>query len=101
MNGAGVYSSGTRSLDITSNGFYALGVISFTSGVNAGRKRVIESNTGGAVTLRVPLPVASAAGDAFTISPGCDHAMATCNNKFNNLIHFGGQPFIAIPETTL
>lgn len=97
----GIYASGQPAIDIPSKGWYAQGVIAFTSGANAGSRRVIESNNGGSLTLRVPLAFAPSAGDTFSISPGCDHSMAACNTKFNNLIHFGGEPYVPIPETTL
>jgi hypothetical protein len=98
MPAAGLYLSGQRTPTATSQGFFAQGVITFTSGLNVGRRRAIESNTGGTITLRVPLPIAPEAGDAFNMTPGCDHTMATCLNKFSNLAHYGGFNFIPVPE---
>lgn len=34
-------------------------------------------------------------GDSVTLIAGCDHSFATCNSKFDNLVHFGG--FMYIP----
>jgi uncharacterized phage protein (TIGR02218 family) len=31
-------------------------------------------------------------GQAVTLFPGCDRTIATCNNKFNNVLNYGGQP---------
>jgi hypothetical protein len=96
---SGVYLSGLRPPDTATNGVYALGVITFTSGANDGRKRKIEiSDVSGAITLRVPLPIAPADGDTFSVTPGCDHLMSTCAEKYDNLVHFGGFPFIPVPE---
>lgn len=95
----GIYQSGVVPPVAASNGWWALGVIAFTSGANAGLKRVIEgSDSSGAVQLRIPLPVAPAAGDSYVLTPGCDKQMSTCGHKFSNLIHFGGMPFIPVPE---
>lgn len=44
----------------------------------------------------VPLP-----GESFTMYPGCDKTMKTCDNKFNNIINYAGEPFVPIPETAL
>jgi hypothetical protein len=98
MPAAGLYLSGARTPTTSSQGYYAQGVITFTSGVNNGRKRTIESNSGGTLVLRVPLPDAPAPGDTFSVVPGCDHAYQTCIQKFANGIHFGGFPFIPVPE---
>ena len=83
------------------DGYYTQGQISFTSGANAGIARTIKSytNASGAIQLVLPLPASPAAGDAFTVAAGCDLTMATCQARFNNLIHFRGQPFTPPPET--
>lgn len=59
------------------DGTWALGQIQFTAGVNAGLRRSIRTYTraGGTLTLTAPLPFAPAAGDGFTVLPGCDHAL--------------------------
>jgi uncharacterized phage protein (TIGR02218 family) len=81
--------------------YYTQGQITFTAGANAGISRTIKSyaNAAGQIQLVLPLPAAAAAGDAFTIAAGCDLTMATCQARFNNLIHFRGQPFTPPPET--
>lgn len=98
MPGNGIYLSGTRTQQTDSQGWYALGTITFTSGVNNGVSRTIDSSNGGALKLRIPLFYAPATGDTFTLTAGCDHTMATCREKFDNLIHFTGCPFIPLPE---
>ena len=85
------------------NNYHALGVIAFTSGANAGFSRTVKGylNTNGAVTLIGPLPNPPATGDAFSIYPGCDKTLATCQGKFasNNQAHFRGAPWVPVPET--
>jgi hypothetical protein len=83
------------------NGYYTQGVITFTSGVLSGVKATITGYYLGIVTLLAALPSAPVAGVTFTIVPGCDKQMTTCQKKFNNLINFGGMPYVPIPETIL
>lgn len=80
--------------------YFDLGVVAFTSGANAGVSRTIKSfAAGGLVTLIAPFPFAPAAGDAFSIYPGCDKTQATCSVRFANLARFRGAPYIPAPET--
>lgn len=81
-------------------GYFALGVLTFTSGVNAGITRSVKWYQTGCFDFALPLPKAPAAGDTFNVVPGCDRSQATCNSKFNNVIRFRGQPYIPSPETS-
>lgn len=83
--------------------YFELGAITFTSGVNAGLTRRVYGylNASGAVSVQPPFPAAPANGDTFSIYPGCDKQLATCVNKFNNLAHFAGFPFVPVAEATL
>jgi uncharacterized phage protein (TIGR02218 family) len=95
--------------------YYSLGTIAFTSGANAGLTRSIKTwnvATPSVVELMVPFPAAPAAGDAFTIAPGCDKRITsgaltsppfdarqgTCAAKFNNLVNARAYPFVPSPE---
>jgi len=82
-------------------GYFDLGTLSFTSGVNNGVTRSIKSYTPGVFNLSLPLFQACTNGDTFTAYLGCDKTQATCTTKFNNLVNFRGFPFIPIPETVL
>jgi hypothetical protein len=83
--------------------YFDLGVITFTSGVNAGFSQNVTSykHASGALVLRYPFPAPPAVNDNFTIYPGCDLQQATCSGKFNNLPHFGGNPYTPVPETII
>ena len=83
------------------DGYFELGMVTFTSGANSGVSRTVVSYSGSQVGVMPRLLVAPAPGDTFDIVPGCDKAMVTCNSKFNNLAHFRGFPFIPTPEATL
>jgi uncharacterized phage protein (TIGR02218 family) len=76
--------------------YFRYGVLTFESGMNAGLFADIDDhrNDGGAVelTLWLPMPLAMAAGDRFTIVAGCDKRFATCRDKFANQLNFRGFP---------
>jgi uncharacterized phage protein (TIGR02218 family) len=79
--------------------YYSLGTVKFTSGQNKGLLFSIKAQlSANQLQLSAPTPFPVSIGDAITILPGCDKSMATCQNKFGNLIHFGGAPFIPNPE---
>lgn len=93
-------SQGLPPPNVPSGGYFAQGVITFTSGACAGLSRFVSKHDpDGSLTILPPLPVAPSAGDAFTIVPGCDKKMATCQQKFSNLAYFAGTPYIPSPET--
>jgi uncharacterized phage protein (TIGR02218 family) len=101
VTGASVTTAFATNLTAAANVFDQ-GFITFTSGANAGITRAIKSQDGsGNVTLVLALPNAPAVGDAFTAYPGCDRTQATCLTKFNNLQHFGGEPFVPVPEVAV
>jgi uncharacterized phage protein (TIGR02218 family) len=79
-------------------GVYNFGYVVFTSGVNKGVQRSVQTQDGsGNLTLIAPFPAAPAPGDTFNIVQGCDLQLSTCINKFNNKAHFRGQPFVPLP----
>jgi uncharacterized phage protein (TIGR02218 family) len=77
---------------------YDQGTIIATSGANAGQSRTIAQLASGSIQLLKAWLEPVATGDAFELLPGCDHTLATCQNTFNNLVHFGGFPYIPPPE---
>jgi uncharacterized phage protein (TIGR02218 family) len=95
------------------SGYFDLGMLTITSGAYAGISRPITQhvydNTAGINEHRFYLspvlpgtpayPGYITAGTTFTVIPGCDKKMATCNTKFSNLTRFRGMPFVPRPET--
>jgi uncharacterized phage protein (TIGR02218 family) len=79
-------------------GWYAGGKLTFTGGANAGRamevKRHALVNGAASFELWQAMSEAVAAGDVFTVTPGCDHAFATCKTKFANAGNFRGHPYM-------
>ena len=86
-------------------GWFDLGVLTFTSGLNSGVSRTIKSyvksGSSCTITLIKPLPYAPSAGATFTAYPGCNKLQGTCSGKFNNIVNFRGMPYVPVPETAV
>lgn len=83
------------------DGYYDLGNALFTSGRNAQLRMMIRSQAGPSLQLMAPFPFAVTAGDMMIVYPGCDKTQATCAGKFNNLLNYGGAPYIPSAETAV
>lgn len=73
------------------------GILTWTTGSNAGLKHEVKNHTVGASTeieLYLPTFVNVTTGDQFSITAGCDKTQATCKSKFSNGVNFGGFPHI-------
>jgi hypothetical protein len=102
--------TGTITADITysQSGWFDLGTVTFTSGVNNGLIRTVKSYTRivprsgpmtGVLNFTLPLPNVPGIGDTFTAYAGCDKQQATCAGKFHNISHFSGEPYVPVAET--
>ncbi|MCA1596140.1 MAG: DUF2163 domain-containing protein [Chloroflexi bacterium] len=83
------------------SGFFQYGTARFTSGQNAGRSMEIKNNSGATITLQQDMPHDIAAGDAVTLVAGCDWLIGTCSTRYNNVINFGGEPYVPGVDTVL
>ena len=83
---------GATALGAFANDTFALGVVSWTTGANVGRKAEIASFSSDTITLfEAPVrPIAG--GDGFLVTAGCDKQFATCTAKFGNGVNFRGFP---------
>ncbi len=78
---------------------YSEGTITGATGANAGYSRTIANlGNGSQIGLFKAFLFTIAIGDTFTLLPGCDHTTGTCNATFQNLLRFGGFPYIPPPE---
>src|SRR5262245_20988 len=88
-----ITASGLASFDA---GWFTRGLVTFTSGANAGRSREVKRHTlsGSEATIELwqPMALAIAPGDTFTVTAGCDKQFATCQAKFANAVNFRGFP---------
>jgi uncharacterized phage protein (TIGR02218 family) len=83
------------------DGYYDNGLIYSTSGKNKGQFSSIKTYSGGNVTLFKPFTEDVNVGDTFDILCGCDKTMKTCDQKYGNLIHFRGCPFLPCKNVLL
>lgn len=85
-------------LDGFDQDWFARGLITWTTGDNAGLKAEVKlhSKGGGAVTLELWEAMANAVspGDSFTVAAGCDKSGRTCFERFSNLENFRGFPHV-------
>lgn len=89
------------------DGYWAGGNLTMTSGLSAGFPMEIKTSTAvGALTLVLPMPFGIAAGDTYTMTPGCNHLLkladgsygGDCKVKFANVINFRGFPEVPGPD---
>jgi uncharacterized phage protein (TIGR02218 family) len=99
---SGTVGAGPTSAVIPSgvSGSFALGVLVMTSGVASGSRRTVSANTGGTITLSVPLPQTPAAGDTFAVYPGCARTAAACA-AYSNSNNYQGFPYVPEASTSL
>lgn len=75
-------------------GWFDHGLLSWSTGANAGLAMEVRSFAAGLFTLFLPMPRAIAAGDAYRVTVGCDRRFATCRDKFDNAVNFQGEPHV-------
>jgi len=75
-------------------GWFDDGIIHFTSGVLNNYILEIKSWDGTTLTLFLPMPYQPSPSDTFTIEPGCNKTAIMCDQKYNNIVNFRGEPFI-------
>ena len=88
-----------------SAGWFGFGTVTWTSGVNAGRRAEVLSHDladGIAILTLLEAPVRPIAEtDTFIIRAGCDKRLATCSAKFSNVANFRGFPHIPGQDAVL
>lgn len=57
-------------------------------------ERMVTAQSGTLLTILFPFTTNVQVGDSCTLLAGCDHTVHTCRDKFNNVINFGGMPFV-------
>ncbi len=91
VNGAGIFTDGTRT-DVA--GYFAGGVVTFTSGDNVGLSMEVKEFAAGKFILALALPHAIAVGDGYSAIAGCDKRLETCIGRFGNALNFRGEPHV-------
>jgi len=79
--------------------YFDNGMVTWTSGLNIGRKMEIGTfASGGVFALYLPMPGTITVGDTYSAQPGCDKSFATCQSRYNNVLNFRGEPYIPGPD---
>ncbi len=77
-------------------GWFARGMVAFTSGANAGRAMELKSHTVRIPSVEIelwqPMGEPLSIGDAFIITAGCDKRFETCAARFANATNYRGFP---------
>jgi uncharacterized phage protein (TIGR02218 family) len=105
LNGAGTVSRllgvsaiAVEGLGDFAEGLFTAGRLVWTSGANRGLAVEIKEHriSGGEVQLALwqAMSESIAAGDAFTVTAGCDKRFETCRDRFVNGVNFRGFPHI-------
>lgn len=83
---------------VEADGAWRGGLLTFTGGANAGRSYEVRASLAtGHLTLLLPLAYDIAAGDTYTLAPGCDKRLETCRDVYANVVNFRG--FHHVPGT--
>lgn len=79
----------------TDDTWYQGGVLSWTSGANAGRNIEVKTcrHEDSTIQLFLRMEMDIQPGDEFIVRPGCDKTRATCFHKFHNVINMDAEPF--------
>lgn len=80
----------TDSSRTEADGYFNFGLLTFTSGLNAGLSREVKTFASDVFTLLLAFPYEIAVTDEYEVYAGCDKRKTTCINKFNNVINFRG-----------
>jgi uncharacterized phage protein (TIGR02218 family) len=89
-------------LETVELGVLMRGMLTFTSGANAGARVMIKDHQpGGTLILWQSLPMPITIGDEFSVTVGCDKRLKTCRQRFANTLNFRGFPFIPDPDFVL
>lgn len=81
-------------------GYFNGGTIQGTSGANVGQTRTINSWLQGVAYLSSAFPNNPAVNDEFALTAVSTNTQGSCTG-YSNTAHFGGMPFIPVPETAL
>jgi uncharacterized phage protein (TIGR02218 family) len=85
-------------LDAYADDWFTRGRLVWSSGANDGLAIEVKLHRAGAdgvsLSLWQAMPEPIAAGDAFTVTAGCDKRFASCRERFDNAVNFRGFPHI-------
>ncbi len=86
-----IFTDSTRTEE---DGYFAFGLMTFTSGANAGLSMEIKEFANGQFITVLPMPYDVNVGDGYSAEAGCDKTFETCISRFNNAVNFRGEPHV-------
>ncbi|MET7243027.1 DUF2163 domain-containing protein [Methylobacterium sp. EM32] len=103
MRGAGTVATVRSARSLTASGlagyasrWFDAGRLVWTTGANAGAavevRAHVRAGALAALDLWEPMPAPISPGDAFQVVAGCDKSLASCQDKFSNVLNFRGFP---------
>jgi uncharacterized phage protein (TIGR02218 family) len=82
--------------------YFGAGVVTWVTGLNAGLSMEVSAFGAGIFTLNAAMPFNIAAGDNFTVVPGCRKRITEdCVMKWSNAINFRGFPYVPLNDVVL
>lgn len=84
----------TDSVRAEADDHFNYGLLTFTSGLNAGLSQELKDFGSGQFTTQLPFPYAIAVTDAYSVYRGCNKTKAVCRDTFSNVINFRGFDYI-------
>jgi uncharacterized phage protein (TIGR02218 family) len=82
--------------------YFGAGVVTWTAGLNAGLSMEVSAFGAGIFTLNAAMPFNIAAGDTFTVVPGCrKRRTEDCVMKWANAVNFRGFPDVPLNDVVL
>ncbi|MEO1773473.1 MAG: DUF2163 domain-containing protein [Pseudomonadota bacterium] len=91
-NGSALTASGLTGYE---SGWFTAGSLEWLSGANTGAVQEVRTHAlldEAVVETWTAPPFEAVAGDRFVVTAGCDKRMATCRDRFANLVRFRGFP---------
>ena len=85
----------TDSARVEPSDYFGAGLITFTSGENAGYSMEIAEYAAGVIQTVLPMPQNIAVGDTYEMIPGCrKRLMEDCKAKWNNVLNNRGFEYV-------
>lgn len=81
------------------DGYFIGGSVTFTSGNLKGQTRTVTNWASGIATVSPGFTETPQVGDSFTISTISTNVTGSCTG-YSNTSHFGGFPYVPVPETS-
>lgn len=84
----------TASSRAEASAYFQEGIVTFTTGLNAGYSRKVKTFAAGVFEVVAPFPFTISVADQFTAIAGCQRRLEDCRDKFDNVVNFGGEPHL-------